>query len=73
MTLHNDTKNELYFCLKDLEMDKYEYSKEWDKCTYGLYLDSCRQCLFENLCRLEKWKDIHKTDDSTTEDWQKNM
>ena len=54
-------------------MDKYEYSREWDKCTYDLYLDSCRHCLFENLCRLEKWKDIQKTDDSTTEDWQKNM
>lgn len=49
-------------------MDKYEYSKEWDKCTYWLYLSSCRQCLFENLCRLEKWDDIQKTDDSTTED-----
>ena len=54
-------------------MDKYEYSKEWDKCTYNLYIDSCRHCLFENLCRLEKWKDIQKIDDSTTEDWQKNM
>lgn len=50
-------------------MDKYEYSKEWDKCTYWLdVVKSCRRCLFENLCRLEKWKDIHKTDDSTTED-----
>lgn len=54
MTLHNDTKNELYIYLRDIDMDKYEYSKEWDKCTYNLYLDSCRECLFNVLCKLEK-------------------
>ena len=57
MTLDNGTKNELYFYLRDIDMDKYEYSKEWDKCAYNLYIDSCRRCLFETLCRLEKSKD----------------
>ena len=56
MTLHNDTKSELYIYLRDIDMDKYEYS---DKriCKHNIQRETCRECLFETLCSLEEKKE----------------
>lgn len=54
-------------------MEKFRYTKEWeDKCRQGIgWKKTCHRCSYEMLCLFQKnqeWKDIQKTDDSTTKD-----